>query len=157
MLQSPVKDRSCEESHVAGLPKLRRSPRQLALSVRLDRCSRILPAHKPKLRSLRSESYVEPPGLYLGIDRVDLLRLLSERDIWETLERILSYLSPGDLCSVALVSQCWRKTLEGRVLQDQRRKSFVLDNKLNRENLGEELFRTRTSPRLAMQVRTGSG
>lgn len=134
------------------IPKLRRSPRQLVTN-RLDRCTRLVSDKvKTKLRPPDDEHRsVHPAGLFVGKETIDFLARLAERDMWQITDKIFSFLSDVDLCSVSMVNSTWRKALESRMLQDQRRRIFVQEKKLNRENLGEVILRTRTSPRLAMQ------
>jgi len=146
LLQSPQLDNSSDSRVVQKAP--RRSPRHLALTNRLDRCSRLKVNYR---RKLKTTSYVTAPGLYCGQQRVDFISLLAERDIWQLVELILSQLSAADLCSFSLVDPAWNSTLESRVLQNQRRLQFVEQKKINRENLGEDIFKTRSSSRIAMQ------
>jgi len=136
---------------VAVIPRLRRSPRQLVTN-RLDRCTRLASDRvKIKIRSEPVLRSVHPAGLFCGELRLDFMERLADRDMWEVSDKIFSLLSAADLCSVSLVSSSWRKALESRILQDLRRKEYIQEKKLNRENLGEVILRTRTSPRLAMQ------
>ncbi len=128
-------------------PVLRRSPRQLTVLNRLDRCSR---QKIPEF--VKSSKYLTPPGCYLGANKLDIIQLLSDRDLWHVLELIFTHIPASDLSAVVLVNSCWRRTLEARVRHDLRRSSFVLEKKLNQENLNLCDPPSRSSTRIAMQV-----
>lgn len=128
--------------------KLRRSPRHI--SNRLDRCSRMKLEQSPRLKAKRTYMVV-PSGSHLGASRLDVIQLLAERGMWHVLEIIFTYTRPKDLCSFTLVSSAWKKALEGRPLHDQRRRVYVKEKRINRENFGHEVVKTRSSSRVVMQ------
>lgn len=142
--------------------KLRRSPRHkqqlAAVSTRLDRCTRLLRDKvKTRLQTTSAAAVLAaatpPPagGHYLERERLDMLRLLSERGMWHVTGLVLAYLEPADLCAVALVSIQWKLCLVRSEKHEARRVAYVEEKKRDRENFGLTSIRTRTSPRLALQ------
>jgi len=85
-----------------------------------------------------------------GRETCDIVRHLYERNI--DLGYIFTFLSPGDLCKVATVSQLWNLALTSSKHED-RRVNFVAIMRIEQENIGVKLsLRSKLmSPRRVMQ------
>jgi hypothetical protein len=82
--------------------------------------------------------------------QVDIIRLMTQRGLWQPLDLVLGHLSPLELFASVRVSPDWSAALASQPRHQHRLRNF---EEANKENLGE-LFprrRTRSSPRLAMQ------
>ncbi|TRY71985.1 hypothetical protein TCAL_03952 [Tigriopus californicus] len=90
------------------------------------------------------------PGYFLHHERVDFLRHLFDRNMYEALRISFSYLDPPSLCHVAQVSPTWREALYSDFEAVRRKAAFLHRQKLNLENLSAEKSVLRSSPRKAM-------
>ncbi|XP_008544794.1 F-box only protein 5-A [Microplitis demolitor] len=73
---------------------------------------------------------------YTGRETVDILSLLGEKsNHWRTIAKILSYLTPQDLCSVSMVSHVWRKICLNDNNANRRRLHHVYVRQNTKENL----------------------
>lgn len=96
----------------------------------------------PRLRDLRTPSPPPaprrrssfPPGHFLTRDKVDPLRLLSERGMWHVVEQIINCLDGASLCSAARVSSPWRAIVAGSADAARRQKEFLTARKIDAEN-----------------------
>jgi len=73
---------------------------------------------------------------YTGREKVDFLSLLGEESNHLNLvSKILSFLSPQDLCSASMVSRVWRKICKSDFSANRRRMSFIMRKHTIKENL----------------------
>lgn len=73
---------------------------------------------------------------YIGREKVDFLSLLGEESNHPNLlSKILSYLSPQDLCSTSMVSTAWKRICERDFCANRRRMNYVLCKQNIKENL----------------------
>ncbi|XP_012522118.1 F-box only protein 43 [Monomorium pharaonis] len=73
---------------------------------------------------------------YTGKGKVDFLSLLGEESNHLNLvSKILSYLSPQDLCSASMVSRVWRKICKSDFSANKRRMGFIMRKHTVKENL----------------------
>ncbi|XP_011175120.2 F-box only protein 43 [Solenopsis invicta] len=101
---------------------------------------------------------------YTGKEKVDFLSLLGEESNHLNLvSKILSFLSPHDLCSVCMVSTVWRRICKSDNCANKRRMSFIMRRHTIKENLlllamAKKVKREediQTSPRSRRYVRKG--
>ena len=152
----PKRAKSRNGQTTAILPKLRRSPRSLAIQNQIDRMSsraKLVDSPRSKGR-LRTTSYMRSPGYYSDWDTMDIFVQLRKLNMSHILDIIFSYLRPEDLCRVALVSSEWNKLLQEDLFEDHntRRATYVTEVMRNRENYGRAVTITRSSPRIALKV-----
>jgi len=138
------------------IPKLRRSPRSLAIQNRLDRCTRLKVDSSKSKSKIRSKTYIIPAGLYMEWEHLDILMQLRTSNMLHIVDKILSYVSSADLPSVSMTSRRWHKLFSEQVFNhhESRRRSYVETVKLNRENFGREVVPfplTRSSSRIALK------
>ncbi|KAK0171796.1 hypothetical protein PV328_005199 [Microctonus aethiopoides] len=73
---------------------------------------------------------------YIGRDTVDILSLLGEKsNHYRIIEKIFSYLSSQDLCSISMVSRLWRKLCIADYSANTRRLRHVIVRQNTKENL----------------------
>jgi len=73
---------------------------------------------------------------YTGREKVDFLSLLGEESNHLNLvSKILSFLSPQDLCSASMVSRVWRRLCKNDFCANRRRMSFIMRKHTIKENL----------------------
>ncbi|KAG7196431.1 hypothetical protein KM043_018535 [Ampulex compressa] len=73
---------------------------------------------------------------YTGRETVDLLTLLGEKsNHWRIVSKIMSLLSPQDLCSVSMVSKAWRRICANDSRANMRRLSHIILRQNAKENL----------------------
>ncbi|XP_044578036.1 F-box only protein 43-like isoform X1 [Cotesia glomerata] len=73
---------------------------------------------------------------YTGRETVDILSLLGDKsNHWRAIGKILSYLSPQDLCAISMVSQVWRKICFSDTAANLRRLNQVYVRQNTKENL----------------------
>lgn len=73
---------------------------------------------------------------YTGREKVDFFSLLGEESNHLNLvSKILSFLSPQDLCSASMVSRVWRKICKSDFCANRRRMSFIIRKHTIKENL----------------------
>ncbi|XP_074109880.1 uncharacterized protein LOC141534432 isoform X2 [Cotesia typhae] len=73
---------------------------------------------------------------YTGRETVDILSLLGDKsNHWRAIGKILSYLSPQDLCAITMVSQVWRKICLSDPAANLRRQNQVYVRQNTKENL----------------------
>ena len=95
---------------------------------------------KPKRLNFSQRAYAThrtraTPDL-TGKKTVDPLTLLGEKtNHWSVVRKILSYLSPHDLCSISMVSKAWRRILINDPLANMRRLGNVIVRQNTKENL----------------------
>ncbi|XP_012278929.1 uncharacterized protein LOC105698885 [Orussus abietinus] len=71
-----------------------------------------------------------------GRETVDLLTLLGEKsNHWRIVSKILSFLSPQDLCSISMVSKAWRRICANDSRANMRRLSYIILRQNAKENL----------------------
>lgn len=101
---------------------------------------------------------------YTGRDKVDFLSLLGEESNHLNLvSKILSFLTPQDLCSVSMVSKVWRKICKSDSCANKRKLSFIMRKNTIKENLRLLVMAKKakreediqTSPRSRRYVRKG--
>jgi len=151
----PKRTKSRNGQTTAILPKLRRSPRSLAIQNRIDRMSsraKLVESPSSKVK-LRTTSYMRSPGYYSDWDRMDIFVQLRKLNMSHVLDLIFSYLRPEDLCRVAVVSSEWNKLLQDNIFEEHntRRTTHVAEVMRNRENYGRAVTITRSSPRIALK------
>ncbi|XP_012232754.1 uncharacterized protein [Linepithema humile] len=73
---------------------------------------------------------------YIAKEKVDFLSLLGEEsNHLNVVSKILSYLSPRDLCSISMVSTTWKKICERDFCANRRRMNYILCKQNIKENL----------------------
>ncbi|KYN14780.1 PREDICTED: F-box only protein 43-like [Trachymyrmex cornetzi] len=73
---------------------------------------------------------------YTGREKVDFLSLLGEESNHLNLvSKILSFLTPQDLCSASVVSRVWRKICKSDSCANKRKMSFIMRKNTIKENL----------------------
>ena len=73
---------------------------------------------------------------YTGAENVDMLLLLGEKsNHWRIVSKILSLLSPQDLCSVSMVSKAWQRICASDSKANLRRLTHVILRQDVKENL----------------------
>jgi len=151
--ESPKRNKT---STAVIIPKLRRSPRSLAIQNRLDRCTRLKVDSSKSKAKIKSKTYIIPAGLYMDWEHLDILMQLRTSNMLHIVDQILSYVSPADLRSVCMTSLGWKKLFSEQVFDhhENRRKKYIETVKLNRENFGREVVPfplTRSSSRIALK------
>lgn len=105
----------------------------------LDAVSEIKPkkldfSHRGLCASLRNSRRATLD--YTGREKVDFLSLLGEESNHLNLvSKILSLLSPQDLCSASMVSTVWRRICKSDFCANRRRMSFIMRKHTVKENL----------------------
>lgn len=73
---------------------------------------------------------------YMGREKVDFLTLLGEESNHpNVVSKILSYLSPQDLCSATMASTVWKRVCESDFCANRRRMNYILCKQNIKENL----------------------
>jgi len=94
---------------------------------------------------------VTEPGFYCDKQKLDIIRLLYERNIWEQIDRILSLIDPKDLSCFSMVNRNWRNIIQLRRTHNDRRLAFVVAKKMDLENIGYIKNRAGSSSRNALR------
>ncbi|XP_071639234.1 uncharacterized protein [Temnothorax longispinosus] len=119
-------------------------------------------SHRGLCASLRSSRRATLD--YTGREKVDFLSLLGEESNHLNLvSKILSFLSPQDLCSVSMVSRVWKRICKDDFFANRRRMSFIMRKHTVKENLwllamakkAKHEDDIQTSPRSRRYVRKG--
>ncbi|XP_012059650.1 PREDICTED: uncharacterized protein LOC105622848 [Atta cephalotes] len=99
---------------------------------------------------------------YTGREKVDFLSLLGEESNHLNLvSKILSFLTPQDLCSISMVSRVWRKICKSDSCANKRKMSFIMRKNTVKENLWFLVKKAKheediqTSPKSRHYVRKG--
>ena len=94
---------------------------------RLDFTQQGLTASLKRSRAMRD---------FTGAENVDMLLLLGEKsNHWRIVSKILSFLSPLDLCSVSMVSKAWRRICANDSKATVRRLAYIILRQDVKENL----------------------
>ncbi|XP_011505407.1 PREDICTED: uncharacterized protein LOC105368161 [Ceratosolen solmsi marchali] len=73
---------------------------------------------------------------YTGKETIDIFKLLGEKSNHPRIvSKILSYLSPQDLCSISMVSKSWQKICSNDSKAQERRLKYIIIRQCSKENL----------------------